>query len=119
MRGKLSLRKLTLVLAGTLALGLAAETAQARPGNGWRGGWGAGFDQDKADEVLREGKLLPLKRIVRQLEERVGGQLLDAELRAGGPGGKLYIIKWLTEDGRRVDFVVDASTGQILDSRGE
>jgi uncharacterized membrane protein YkoI len=28
------------------------------------------------------------------------------------------VIKWLTDDGRKIEFLVDAQSGAVLDQRG-
>ena len=37
------------------------------------------------------------------------GRVLDAGLE-----GRNYRVRWATADGRRIDFIVDAETGQII-----
>ena len=41
------------------------------------------------------------------------GQLLDAGLENRG-GRPIYRVRWQTPDGRRIDYIVDAQTGQII-----
>ena len=43
--------------------------------------------------------------------------MLDARVVQGGRG-EMYVIKWLTEDGRKIEFLVDAVSGAVLDQRG-
>jgi len=44
-----------------------------------------------------------------------GAQVLDVELvRSGSPGSPYYIVKILTQDGRRIDVRVDAVTGRVM-----
>ena len=38
-----------------------------------------------------------------------GGRVLDAGLE-----GRNYRVRWAAADGRRIDFIVDAETGQII-----
>jgi hypothetical protein len=48
-----------------------------------------------------------LSEVLRDLRSKYGGQHLDAR-KAGG----YYIIAWMTEDGRRLNIRVNASTGR-------
>lgn len=69
--------------------------------------------QDRAREAVRSGDYIPLSRIVRRLQRQTPGKMLDANL-----NGDTYSIRWLANDGRRIDYQVDATTGRILSSRG-
>lgn len=55
------------------------------------------------------GQTISMEQAVSIVSRRMPGRLLDAS-----PMGANYRIVWLTNDGRRIDFVVDAGTGQIL-----
>lgn len=70
-----------------------------------------------AREGVAQGAMRPLGDVLRQLRERAGGRQLDAQLVSASPN-PVYEIQWLTEDGRRIDYVVDAHTGAILRQRG-
>lgn len=70
-----------------------------------------------AREGVAQGEMRPLGDVLRQLREKVGGRQLDAQLVSASPN-PVYEIQWLTADGRRIDFVVDAQTGAILRQRG-
>lgn len=74
--------------------------------------------QDEARSRMREGDILPLGRILAEVRRRNPGTLLDAglERRRGEP---IYHIRWLTDNGRRVDYEVDARSGDILSAIGE
>lgn len=81
--------------------------------------WSQSFSPGQARESVREGKTVPLSRIFKDLKREYGGYQLDAELYSSQDGnGSEYHIDWMTEDGRKVLFVVDAETGRILDRRG-
>lgn len=69
--------------------------------------------QDEAREGVRRGNQVPLPMVIMTIQRRVPGRLLDAGLEyfAGRP---IYRIRWLTNDGRRLDLLVDASTGAII-----
>jgi len=50
---------------------------------------------------------VPLSDVLRDLRSKYGGQHLDAR-KSGG----YYMIAWMTEDGRRLNLRVNASTGR-------
>jgi uncharacterized membrane protein YkoI len=53
--------------------------------------------------------LVPLGRVIQMIAARVPGRVLDAGLE-----GRNYRVRWAAADGRRIDFIVDAETGQII-----
>ncbi|MFT5390132.1 MAG: hypothetical protein ACI8PT_000315 [Gammaproteobacteria bacterium] len=69
-----------------------------------------GRDHDRARQAVRSGKVLPLSQILQPLRQRLGGRVLDAQLR---PDQSQYIVKWLRQDGQVVVVTVDAVSGQI------
>lgn len=92
------------VLAASALPGVAS--AQRGPdslGADWRA------RQDQARGGVQSGQLVPLGRVIEQIGRRTPGRVLDAGLE--GPN---YRVRWATTDGRRIDFIVDARTGQIL-----
>lgn len=74
--------------------------------------------QDAAREGVRERQLVPMNRVISSLRQRNSGRLLDADLQRQR-GGPVYAVRWLTDDGRRIDYVVDARTGDVLSANGE
>lgn len=95
------------IVAAALAATLpGAASAQHRPdslGADWRAGSG------QARDGVQSGQLVPLSRVIDMIGRRVPGRVLDAGLE-----GSNYRVRWATADGRRIDFIVDARTGQIL-----
>jgi uncharacterized membrane protein YkoI len=86
-------------------------TASAQP-RGPRGGFGfeqPGQGQGPGRPGARGGQTISMEQAVAIVSRRVPGRLLDAS-----PMGANYRIVWLTNDGRRIDFVVDAESGAIL-----
>ncbi len=65
--------------------------------------------QDQARGGVQSGRLVPLSRVIEMIGRRVPGRVLDAGLE-----GRNYRVRWATADGRRIDFIVDAESGQIL-----
>jgi uncharacterized membrane protein YkoI len=114
-----------LVIAMGLALALLAEpvSALARPlgqwamagpdslGSGWR------QQQGEAREAVQTGRAIPLAKIIDMLRRRVPGRPLDAGLEDWN-GRMVYRVRWATDDGRRIDFLVDAENGSILQANG-
>jgi uncharacterized membrane protein YkoI len=94
-----------LIAAAAPAAALAAPDSL---GAGWR------QQQNEAQRGVREGRNLPLAQVVQMMQQRVPGRLLDAGLEQGPGGRSVYRVRWATEDGRRIDFIVDAQSGQIL-----
>jgi uncharacterized membrane protein YkoI len=99
------IRALLVAIAIASALPVAAS-AQRRPdslGADWRA------QQDQARGGVQSGRLVPLSRVIEMIGRRTPGRVLDAGLE-----GRNYRVRWATTDGRRIDFIVDAETGQIL-----
>ena len=86
--------------------------SQPRPhpnslGADWR------LQQDEARQGVREHHLMPLGRVIEQVRMRTPGRQLDAGLEYQGER-PIYRIRWMTKDGRRIDYLLDATTGAIL-----
>jgi hypothetical protein len=92
----------------TLLAALAATSTLATgPAAAQRGGFGSQWDNGQEDKRKQLGSVL------RDLRSQYGGRHLDAQ-----DAGSRYIISWITEDGRRLTIVVDASTGRTISVRG-
>ncbi|MFO1015734.1 MAG: PepSY domain-containing protein [Caulobacteraceae bacterium] len=106
-------------LVGTLLIvtGLpAASEAQIRQGMGdSRDSLGSGWSQqqDTARDGVRRGRIIPLNQVIEMIRRRTPGRPLDAGMEQYG-NQTVYRVRWITDDGRRMDFIVDASTGAIL-----
>jgi uncharacterized membrane protein YkoI len=113
------------------ALGAAGAPAAASAQGVWGGlglerpqssldSLGAGWRADQQAEArdrVRGGDILPLPRVLGEVRRRAPGRLLDAGLEDQG-GRPVYRIRWAAQDGRRIDFLVDARTGAILRADG-
>lgn len=99
-----------LVLAGGLALGPAGPAAAWTQSSSL-------VDAEGARRGVSEGRYTPLDRIVDDIRRREPGILLDGDLVEQGGGEAVYRIKWLTPYDERVEFIVDARTGAILERR--
>jgi uncharacterized membrane protein YkoI len=107
-----------LALAAILAGSAAAQPPQHPPpkppprrenslGADWR------LQQDEVRQGVRQRQLMPLGRVIAQIGARTPGRQLDTGLENQG-GRPVYRVRWMTRDGRRVDYLIDAATGAIL-----
>jgi opacity protein-like surface antigen len=84
--------------------------AQPHPnslGADWR------LQQDEARQGVRNHQLMPLGHVIEQVRARHPGRQLDAGLEYQGDR-PIYRVRWMTNDGRRIDYLIDAATGAIL-----
>ncbi len=94
------------------AAAMADPPKQGPPGNdslgaGWR------QQQDEARQGVRQRQLLPLASVIEEIRRKTPGRQLDAGLEYEGARA-VYRVRWMTTDGRRVDYMIDAATGAIL-----
>jgi hypothetical protein len=92
---------------GAVALGLGVGVGQPP---GWRGG----AEQDEARRAVREGRQISLGQALDAIRRRTPGRQLDAGMEAGPAGRPVYRVRWAAADGRRIDYLVDAQSGQII-----
>jgi hypothetical protein len=78
------------------------------------GQWRA--QEDFLRQGVRQGQLAPLGRVIQNIRRVTPGRQLDAGLEYQGPR-LVYRVRWMTAQGRRVDYYVDAATGAILPER--
>jgi uncharacterized membrane protein YkoI len=97
-----------------LVLGLVAAPAAMAQGNGWMNQ----FSPGQARDSRNQGHTVPLSQIFNNLKKQYGGYQLSADLYDKGNGKSVYEIDWMTGDGRKMHFVVDAQSGSVLDRRG-
>ena len=102
------------VLSGAVVAASLAASGYAQPGGGpnslgqdWRP------QQNEVRQGVGAGQLVPLAQVIEQLAQRMGGRQLDSGLEYQG-GRPIYRIRWMTRDGRRIDLLVDATTGGVL-----
>lgn len=98
-----------------LALALIAAAPLSAQGQG--AFWRLQLAPDGPRDAVQSGQVMPLREIVRRVQASEPGELLDAQLVQAG-GRSIYVILWLTPDGRRLELDVDAQTGRILSRRG-
>jgi len=80
------------------------------PGGAWR------QQEEFVRQGVRHGQLAPLGRVIGNIRQITPGRQLDAGLEYMGPR-LVYRVRWMTAQGRRVDYFVDAATGAILSGR--
>lgn len=81
-------------------------------GSGWR------QQQDEARDAVRRGQHVPLGRVLEQLKRRTPGRQLDVGLEERA-GRAVYRVRWAAADGRRIDYIVDATSGSVIRADGE
>jgi len=115
--------RLAALLTGLAALAAAQEAlAQPDPQPGpppsgydsLGADWGA--QQDEARQGVKEGRYLPLGRVIAEIDHRTPGYQLDAGLEQSG-GRAVYRVRWAAASGRRIDYIVDALSGAILSAQ--
>ncbi len=115
--------KLAAIAIGLALLASAAGTAEAASWN--RAPVGAEgriqhvdrrSDQNEVREGVRQGRILPLGKVLANVYQRFPGRLLDAQLVSRG-GRQIYLIKLMRANGVVALCSADAATGRILDYR--
>jgi uncharacterized membrane protein YkoI len=98
--------------AAAQAYGSSADLLASSLGAGWR------QQQNEAREAVRRGQHVPLPRVLDTLRRRTPGRILDSGIEQHG-GRTLYRVRWAANDGRRIDYLVDAETGAIVRATGD
>ncbi|MDP6872612.1 MAG: peptidase [Alphaproteobacteria bacterium] len=73
-------------------------------------------DHDRARDAVGSGAVLPLQQIMRRLQRQYPGRLLDADLRQDRQGRRIYRLKLLAPGDQIQVLIVNARTGQVLQS---
>ena len=86
------------------------------PPGAWRapGAWRQ--QEEFLRQGVRQGQLAPLGSVIENIRRITPGRQLDAGLEYMGPR-LVYRVRWMTANGRRQDYFVDATTGAILSNR--
>ncbi len=71
-------------------------------------------DHERARAAVAAGQRLPLSVILKTIETRFGGRVLEIELE-DDDGRPVYEIEMLDDHGRVLELEVDAVSGAILD----
>ena len=111
--------KIRSLLAAVALVALTAVPALAQPGGRGRGGppdLGSTFSPHEARNAVEQGRHVPLRDIINEIQNRYPGRMLGAELERGEPS--IYVIDWLTPDGRKLRIRANAENGAILGVSG-
>ncbi|MDX2235067.1 MAG: hypothetical protein NW200_11280 [Hyphomonadaceae bacterium] len=105
-------------LLAALALSTLAVDPAAAQFRDRRGGpdLGSTLSPNEARDAVQEGRHRPLREIIAQIQNRFPGRMLGAELQRGNPS--VYVIDWLTPDGRKLTIRANAENGAILGVSG-
>lgn len=76
----------------------------------------ADMSHDQALEAVKSGKIVPVLPIIERAEREYTGQVVEVELTGSDAEdpGMFYKIKILTSDGRLLELLVDATTGNVV-----
>lgn len=110
---------LALPLAGAPRLAAAAQPVPIDPGPSGYDSLGAdwGAQQDEARAGVRQGRYVPLIKVIAEIRRRHPGHQLDAGLEQAN-GKPVYRVRWAGTHGQRIDYIVDAATGVIVSAEG-
>ncbi len=106
------MKRIAVILAGLLIAAAAPGVGAAQPrpnslGDDWRP------QQDEARQGVKRGRMVPLSQVLAEINRRTPGRVLDAGIEYMGDR-PIYRVRWITTDGRRIDYIVDASSGAIM-----
>lgn len=93
--------------------GQAQRTRDDNPGQGRGNGQNRNRGDDARTEV-REGRRVPLRDVLPQINRRTPGRMLDSYPETGPGGRPQYRVRWQSNSGERIDYIVDAETGAII-----
>lgn len=77
-------------------------------------GRGRGRGGDDARTAVREGRRVSLREVIPQIQRRSPGRMLDSYPETGPGGRPQYRVRWQSNSGERIDYIVDAETGTII-----
>ena len=110
------MRSIAAILISAALLAAAQPAlAQPPPGNDSLGG-DYGPQQDPVRNGVKQGRYIPLGKVIRAIKRRDPGYQLDAGLEQEG-GRAVYRVRWASSNGRRKDYIVDATSGAILSAQ--
>lgn len=89
------------LVAGTISLAASLALGDGR------------IDQDDAQALVEQGRILPLEQLLQRHAGALRGQLLDLELEREH-GRLIYEVEVLGDDGRVREFELDAASGELL-----
>ncbi|HWA62727.1 MAG TPA: PepSY domain-containing protein [Caulobacteraceae bacterium] len=102
------------LLAGLVLAAAPAAQAQVWRTAGGPDSLGADYSPERGAPKPAGGqRLLPLNVIIERIQKRTPGTQLDTGTEYMGDR-PVYRVRWITKDGRRIDYLIDAVTGAIL-----
>jgi len=75
-----------------------------------------GRDHDRAREAVSRGEVLSLADVLPKIEETYGAKMLEVDLE-DEDGALFYEFELIRPDGRIVEVLVDAASGEIVGDR--
>jgi uncharacterized membrane protein YkoI len=76
--------------------------------------WRSDDDNEEARWAVQSGRALPLAEILRRLDGRLGGDIIEVELDEDD-GRYVYEFKVITRGGQLLEIEVDALSARILE----
>lgn len=71
-------------------------------------------DVELARDLVEQGKIMPLAKVLKRLQKDHPGQIVEVELEYSG-GILVYEVDLITTEGRLIEVDMDAATGKIVD----
>lgn len=75
-------------------------------------------DHNRASRAVEQGRALPLDKILKLVGARLGGEMIGLKLKSKN-GRLVYKLKVVTPAGQLREVSVDATTGEIVGSKGD
>ena len=75
-------------------------------------------DHNRASRAVEQGHALPLTEILQKVQARLGGEVIGVEFK-GKQNLLIYKLKLVTPAGRLLEVSVNATTGDIVASKGD
>ena len=76
-------------------------------------GTGSAQDFELARDAVERGEILPLAKLLPQIEKDYSGKVIEVELEIA-QGSKVYEFEVLTNSGQLLEVDVDAASGKVL-----
>lgn len=80
--------------------------------------WADDDGHDRARQALRDGKVLPLARIIERVGQEQPGDVLEVELEEKR-GVLVYEVKVIDPAGQVIEVLLDAGSGDIIGRKGK
>jgi uncharacterized membrane protein YkoI len=110
------MRSIAAILISTVVLAVACPVLAQDPAHCTSLSCGYSPQQDPARQGVKQGRYIPLGQVIREINRRDPGYQLDAGLEQEG-GRDVYRVRWASSNGRRKDYIVDATSGAILSAQ--